>query len=118
MSKVYLHGNVKMSLNETGDMALSDLIFLSAPFSVFLDAGFDAERHDFANERKGKGLLDRELDGAFRGNVPRKVFCEGFDGGARGIKANVMFEGAEHHQDAVVGEGRHAPLNFFDGTGS
>jgi len=50
-------------------MALSDLIFLCAPFSVFLDAGFDAERHGFANEWEGKGLFKRKLDGVCRGEV-------------------------------------------------
>ena len=97
--------------------AWGESAFFRSPCAVLFDAVADAQRDDFADQRKGQRLSQRKLDGAARSNEFQQVLGERFHGRAGGIETNVMFEGAENHQNPLIAKRGHPVLEGFGGAG-
>jgi hypothetical protein len=73
----------------------------------------DADLHDFLDQGDGERLVERKVNGAFRGGERLQIVFEGFDHGGGGKEAAVVGEGTEPDENFFMSEGRDAVADDF-----
>ena len=77
------------------------------------DAGFD----HFLDERRGKGLVGGELDGAFGNGIALELIAKSGDDRSGGEEAAVLGKRGVPHKHAIVAERRDAVAEDFGRSG-